>query len=91
MFSSAGGRIASQAKFHADAGDEVRGLYRRHARGNTLLLNRGNGQFEDVSVDAGVTRGGWAWGSLMVDWNGDGWDDLLVTNGYVTQADPQDL
>jgi hypothetical protein len=62
------------------------------ARGNTLLRNLGNGEFEDVSVTAGVTLGRWAWSSNFADLNNDGWEDLVVANGYVTGPDTtQDL
>ena len=48
-------------------------------------------RFNDVSTDARVTMGGWAWSSLFADINNDGWQDLLVANGYITQADERDL
>jgi hypothetical protein len=35
--------------------------------------------------------GRWAWGSRFVDLNNDGWEDLVVANGYITQPDPGDL
>lgn len=91
MFSSAGNRITSQMRFHAGTKAETRAQFRRHARGNTLLRNLGSGQFEDVSEDAGVVIGRWAWGSRFIDLNNDGWQDLLVTNGFITQGDADDL
>ena len=91
MFSSAGGRIAYQRQFHQQADDEVRSHLQRLARGNTLFLNTGDGQFLDVSEKAGVTMGRWAWGSNWVDLNNDGWLDLVVANGYMTNRQPDDL
>ena len=91
MFSSAGKRITSQQRFHEKASDKTRAEFRRHARGNTLLKNMGNGTFSDVSAEAGVTIGRWAWGSKFADLNNDGWEDLLVTNGFITQQDSGDL
>jgi hypothetical protein len=44
-----------------------------------------------VSIEAGVTIGRWAWGSKFVDFNNDGLDDILVTNGFITTADSGDL
>ena len=90
MFSGAGNRITYQERFKPGSGDVV-GDYQRFARGNTLLKNRGDGTFEDVSVGAGVTVGRWAWTSLFVDINNDGWQDLFVANGYVTGDNPDDL
>jgi hypothetical protein len=35
--------------------------------------------------------GRWAWSSMFADINNDGWEDLLVANGYITTPDPGDL
>ncbi len=91
MFSSAGNRIAYQGKFQSSAGDETKKLFQRHARGNSLFENSKDGTFRDVSVEAGVTMGRWAWGSRFIDINNDGWQDLLVANGFLTQGKADDL
>ena len=91
MFSSAGGRVTYQRQFKANTDSQTRAEYQGMARGNTLFENGGEGSFRDVSVDAGVTMGRWAWGSLFRDLNNDGWDDLLVVNGYITNEKTEDL
>ena len=97
MFSYAGNRIAFQDQFHAEASEKVRTGYQRFARGNTLLRNLGKPdddstiKFQDESVDEHVNRARWAWGSRFVDLNNDGWDDLVVANGYITAGDNGDL
>ena len=91
MFSSAGNRIAFQEKFKSGGKAETRALYQRHARGNSLFQNLGKGRFKDVSVSSGTTMGRWAWSSLFADLDNNGWEDLLVTNGFITQRDPDDL
>lgn len=91
MFSSAGNRIASQEKFQSGASTAERGLFQRHARGNSLFRNKGQGTFDDISESAGVTLGRWAWSSLFGDLNNDGKEDLYVANGYITQVDLHDL
>ncbi|MFT6862277.1 MAG: hypothetical protein ACJAVK_000834 [Akkermansiaceae bacterium] len=91
MFSSAGGRIAFQGQFKTASDDEVRAQLQRHARGNTLYQNLGDGTFEDVSEASGVTMGRWAWASHFVDLNNDAWEDLVVTNGFYTAKDSGDL
>ncbi|MCA9149888.1 MAG: VCBS repeat-containing protein, partial [Planctomycetales bacterium] len=91
MFSSAGNRIVSQSQFKPSADDSVRSAMQRHARGNSLFENQGDGTFRDVSLDAHVTLGRWAWGSLFADLNNDGWDDLYVANGFFTTPDTGDL
>lgn len=91
MFSSAGSRITRQARFKAGADDALRKIYARFAKGNTLLENDGHGRFRDVSRQAGVEMGRWAWSSLFADMNNDAWDDLLVANGYISTEDTGDL
>jgi hypothetical protein len=91
MFSSAGRRIIDQKGFHHADNAEVKGHFERHARGNTLLANNGDGTFEDVTVAAGVAPGGWAWGAKFIDMNNDGFEDLYSPCGFVTGSDPGDL
>ena len=91
MFSSAGNRIAFQDKFKSEGRAETRALYQRHARGNSLFQNLGQGRFKDVSVSSRTTMGRWAWSSLFADLDNNGWEDLLVSNGFITQKDPDDL
>jgi hypothetical protein len=86
MFSAAGSRITSQKEFKPDADLGTRKRFRRFTRGNTLFRNTTEG-FIDTSESAGVTMGRWAWGSRFVDLNNDGWQDLVVTNGYLSAAD----
>ncbi|MCA9216210.1 MAG: VCBS repeat-containing protein, partial [Planctomycetales bacterium] len=91
MWSSAGNRISFQRQFlPADSKNSARSGFQRHARGNSLFRNDGD-RFVDASEQAHVTRGGWAWTSSFADINNDGWEDLLVANGYVTQHDERDL
>ena len=91
MWSSAGNRIAYQRNFQTSLDDSLRGEFQRHARGNSLFLNNGDGTFSDASQEAGVTMGRWAWGSRFVDINNDSKQDLIVSNGFLTQSDSGDL
>ena len=91
MFSAAGNRIAFQSQFMAAGTPGVKDRIQRFARGNTLLRNRGDGKFDDQSRAAAVEMGRWAWGSRFVDINNDGWEDLVVANGYITTDDTGDL
>jgi tetratricopeptide (TPR) repeat protein len=68
-----------------DATPEVRALYRRHARGNALFRNLGNGRFEDKTLEANAAMGRWAWSSDAIDFDSDGWDDLYIVNGMLTR------
>ncbi|MCH8045369.1 MAG: VCBS repeat-containing protein [Planctomycetes bacterium] len=91
MFSSAGNRITYQRQFRQGDDQVTLAQIRRMARGNSLFKNVGGGKFLDVSVETGVTMGRWAWGSKFVDLNNDGREDIVVANGFVTQANPDDL
>jgi hypothetical protein len=83
MFSSAGGRVAFQRQF-GKGNPGATADFQRMARGNTLFLGGDSGKFDDASVSAGVNVGLWAWSSQFVDLNNDGWQDLVVANGYLT-------
>lgn len=91
MFSSAGSRVTYQRKFKDDLPEETRAQFKRHARGNTLFENAGDGTFRDVSVEADVTMGRWAWGSTFVDLNNNGYEDIVVANGFLTSQATDDL
>jgi Flp pilus assembly protein TadD/peroxiredoxin len=91
MWSAAGMRVSGQKSFHEKDPANVRALYRQHARGNSLYRNRGQGRFDNVSQQAGVEMGGWAWSSDAWDFDHDGWPDLYIANGYVSGPDQRDL
>ena len=91
MFSSAGRRIAYQSKFQSGATAADLAGYRRHARGNSLFRNKGDGTFSDIAEPSGTFMGRWAWASLYADINNDSWEDLYVCNGFYTRPDPGDL
>ena len=91
MFSSAGNRITYQRQFKSDLPEAVRAQFQHIAQGNSLFQGAPGGTFKDVSLQAGVTLGRWAWCSKFVDFNNDGMDDILVANGFITAPDPGDL
>ncbi|MFT4537991.1 MAG: hypothetical protein ACI841_002386 [Planctomycetota bacterium] len=91
MFSSAGNRITYQRKFRDGQEDGSLNEFRRHARGNSLFRNMGDGSFADVSEESGTTMGRWSWGSSFIDIDSDGLQDLVVSNGYLTNTDSTDL
>ena len=91
MWSSAGLRITSQPAFPHGVSSRLGGMYKRHAKGNSLFRNRGDGTFEDVSFAAMVERGHWAWSSDSADFDNDGHEDLYIANGLMTNSDAPDL
>ncbi|HMO12551.1 MAG TPA: VCBS repeat-containing protein [Pirellulaceae bacterium] len=90
MFSGAGNRTTVQQQFKPGISDEERSRFERLARGNTLLLNKGDGSFDDITLKAAVNVGRWAWSSNFVDLNNDGWKDIVVANGMITTEDTGD-
>ncbi len=84
MWSSAGLRVSEQERFHEKDPEDIRAFYRRHAGGNSLYRNQGNGKFQNVSRQAGVEIGRWAWSSDAWDFDHDGYPDLYVANGYIS-------
>jgi len=90
MWSAAGLRVSEQKCFHERNPEDVRTLYRRHAGGNSLYRNQGNGKFQNVSKQAGVEMGRWAWCSDAWDFDHDGYPDLYIANGYISGPDSSD-
>jgi len=87
MWSAAGIRVSEQKLFHESDPESIRALYRRHARGNSLYRNLGNGKFQNISEKAGVEMGRWAWASDAWDFDHDGYPDLYIANGYISGPD----
>src|SRR5258708_5195285 len=62
-------------------------IFKTHFMDDTPVLyhNDGKGYFEDVSLRAGlgVETRYVSWGTLMCDFDNDGWPDLLVVTGSV--------
>jgi tetratricopeptide (TPR) repeat protein len=91
MWSGAGERIAAQKQFQSEASAPVHDMYRKHAMGNSLFRNRGDGQFSDATEGAGVGMGRWSWSSDAYDFDHDGLADLYVTNGMISGPLREDL
>ena len=53
---------------------------------NPLLLNQGDGTFEEASAQAGVDQYITSWGSIFFDFNNDGHQDLYVNNMFEANA-----
>ena len=89
MYSNAGKRITGLSGFMPKNKEGLTKHYRRFAKGNTLFKQEKNGAF----IDSGpaTTMGRWAWSSVFADLNNDGWEDLIVANGYISGPRPDDL
>ncbi len=91
MWEAAGQRVSEQERFHTEAPANVRTLYQRHARGNALYRNQGDGKFVNRAGQTGVAMGRWSWSADFWDFDHDGYSDLYVTNGYISAPDRNDL
>ncbi|HEY6938114.1 MAG TPA: tetratricopeptide repeat protein, partial [Terriglobales bacterium] len=91
MWTAAGERISTQDVFQKNAPAQVRALYRKHAMGNSLFRNIGNGNFRDATASAGVGMGRWSWACDAWDFDHDGFLDLYIANGMISAPSRQDL
>ncbi len=58
--------------------------------GNTLYINGGNGLFEDRTAEFGLFKLGFTgFGTRFMDYDNDGWLDLVVVNGAVRHLSGQ--
>jgi tetratricopeptide (TPR) repeat protein len=91
MWTAAGERISAQPEFQRGAPPEVRALYHKHAMGNSLFNNLGNGKFRDETTFDGGGMGRWAWSCDSWDFDHDGHADLYVANGMISGPVREDL
>jgi hypothetical protein len=68
--------------FRQSGRDFVR-VFQQMASGNTLLRNKGDGTFEDVTQNSNANPRGWFWGASFGDFHNDGWQDVYMANGWV--------
>ncbi len=91
MWTAAGQRITMQEAFGKINSPQSRVLNRKHAMGNSLLRNVGDGTFQDITAKAGVGMGRWSWSSDVIDFDHDGYADLYIANGMVSGPVREDL
>ncbi len=63
---------------------------RHQTRRNVLLHARGDGTYEELAWYAEVAGSEWAWSCLPLDVDLDGWEDLLISNGFYHNVDDLD-
>jgi ASPIC and UnbV/FG-GAP-like repeat len=66
-------------------------VFKDMASGNTLLRNKGDGTFEDVSWQANANPPGWFWGTNLADFDNDGWQDIYAADGWVYNDKDTDI
>ncbi len=65
------------------SGTDFVAVFQQMASGNTLMRNRGDGTFEDTTVKANANPPGWFWGTVLSDFDNDGWQDIYAADGWV--------
>ncbi|GGA88957.1 VCBS repeat-containing protein [Puia dinghuensis] len=68
---------------------------------NTLQLNQGPGlkqndsigipAFSDIAFMSGISQTDWSWTPLIVDFDNDGYRDLIITNGFPRDVSDHDF
>ncbi len=91
MWTDAGQRITHDANFAPGNAPETHDAYRRHTMGNSLFQNRGDGKFDDVTMQQRAEFGRWAWGADGHDFDNDGKPEIFVTCGMLTNESEADL
>ncbi len=69
---------------------EKSGFYHQYMQ-NTLQLNNGQGNYQEIAQYAGVAASDWSWGALMFDADNDGWNDIYICNGIYNDVTDQDF
>ncbi|HLH52738.1 MAG TPA: VCBS repeat-containing protein, partial [Verrucomicrobiae bacterium] len=50
---------------------------------NMLQLNRGDGTYAEIAQFAGIEASEWSWSPIFLDVDLDGYEDLLIANGFL--------
>ena len=89
MWSSSGQRIVVDPQFAPAR--EFPEAYQRHVKGNSLFRNRGDGTFEETTMQEHAWFARWAWSSGGHDIDNDGHPELLIACGMLTNVSSTDL
>ncbi len=65
---------------------DVRPQYNR----NTIFMGRSDGTYSECALFAGVAASDWTWCPIFIDVDLDGYEDLLITNGFEFDVMDQD-
>ena len=58
---------------------------------NTVGLGRGDGTFAEIAFYAGLESSDWSWTPILLDVDLDGYEDLLVSNGFFADSQNMDV
>lgn len=92
MWTAAGQRVIRDSHFVPTQVAETRKAYLGHTMGNSLLEQKTDGTFADVSAKQEVAFGRWAWAAGGHDLDNDGVPEIFVTCGMLSnEKDKPDL
>jgi len=89
MWTAAGQRVMRDPGFTPLSRDPA--AWAKHAKGNSLFRNKGDGTFEDTGDAQGVEMGRWAWSSGGFDFDLDGTPEILICTGMVSNGGGPEL
>ena len=75
--------------FPADS--KYRAGYHYQLLQNALQLNTGSANFSEIGQLAGVSASDWSWGTLIFDFDNDGWKDIYVSNAIYHEVTSLDF
>lgn len=84
-------RITQQASMHPQSNAPTDIAARFQLRRNVLLLGDGRGSFTEIGNYSGLAASDWTWSCVFLDVDLDGWEDVLVTNGFEHDVDDADI
>jgi hypothetical protein len=84
-------RITQQGQMHPQANllDDL--ALRFQVRRNVLLRSDGRGNFTEIGNYSGLAASDWTWSCVFLDVDLDGWEDVLMTNGFEHDVDDADI
>ena len=88
MWTAAGQRVIRDPHFVPTQTAETRNAYLGHTMGNSLLEQKPDGYFADVSEQQHVSFGRWAWAAGAHDFDNDGTTEIFITCGMLTNQNP---
>jgi tetratricopeptide (TPR) repeat protein len=91
MWTDAGQRVIESPRWVPGQSAALKDAYRQHTMGNSLFRNRGDGTFEDTTLQQQVEFGRWAWSSGGHDLDNDGQSEIFITCGMLTNTSATDL
>jgi enediyne biosynthesis protein E4 len=84
-------RLTQQSQMHSQPNAPGQIDARFQVRRNVLLCGDGRGGFTEIGNYSGLAPSDWTWSCAFVDVDLDGWEDVLVTNGFEHDVDDADV